>query len=73
MQLDLVDVDIFSIFLQYVEKVLPDFLSRRGVEVGIMKRDLHSRAEGFVEGADTVAGENEDTFVIFKDTEKNYD
>lgn len=36
-----------------------------------MQGELDARAEGFAEGADAVAGEDEDSFVIFEDSEED--
>ena len=50
----------FAALLEHVEEVLPDLLARDAREVGVVDGDLDAGFEGFVEGADAVAREDED-------------
>jgi hypothetical protein len=39
----------------------------------VVQGELNSGSECFVEGADAIAGQNENAFVIFEDPKKNRD
>lgn len=64
-------IDVLFVFSQHVEEALPDLLAEHGREFGVVQGELDARAEGFAEGADAVAGEDEDSFVIFEDSEED--
>jgi hypothetical protein len=49
-------INIFFVFRKDVEKVLPNLFAKEGCQFGVVKRELDTRAKGFIKCADTVGG-----------------
>jgi hypothetical protein len=63
--------DIRTNPLETVDEVLPDVLGGIFRQLRIVKRDVDARLECLVEISNTVGGEEQNSFVIFKNTKKH--
>ena len=63
-------VDVKITTLNAGEVHFPDFDGRRAIESGVIETDVNTAFEGFIEFADAVRCQYEDTGIVFQYAEK---
>lgn len=63
---------MFVVVFELVEQVVPDLSAGGVVETGVADRDVDARHEGFVEVADAVCGQEQNSLEVVQGTEEDY-